>query len=76
MESSQSADVNVLGGKVNVGPQVFVDGDIERIHDSRTLICCNCSKKVWQLIMLYICLICLPSRPRDPDVVSQSVMMT
>ena len=42
----QGVDVKVSGGHVKVGPQVIVDGDIEKIHDSRKLICCHCTKSV------------------------------
>ena len=38
--------VKVSGGKVNVGPHIIVDGDINALHETRNLICCECSKQV------------------------------
>ena len=38
--------VKVLGGKVNVGPHIIVDGDINALHETRNLICFECSKQV------------------------------
>ena len=42
----QGVDAKVIGGTVNVGPQIIVDGDINTVKDIRNLICCNCSNKV------------------------------
>ena len=38
--------IKVLGGKVNVGPHIIVDGDINALHETRNLICFECSKQV------------------------------
>ena len=32
--------------KVNVSPHIIVDGDINALHETRNLICCECSKQV------------------------------
>ena len=44
----ESDNIQVQGEhvQVHVGPRVVVEGDLQHVHNSRTLVCCHCSKSV------------------------------
>ena len=48
MNRMQSDNIQVQGEhvQVHVGPRVVVEGDLQHVHNSRTLVCCHCSKSV------------------------------
>ena len=59
----QSDNIQVQGEhvQVHVGPRVVVEGDLQHVHNSRTLVCCHCSKSVHtEYNYIYIIFMYLP----------------